>query len=59
MDFYKGIINIEAAKNLSKEQVYEIVKGNINEDFESFYKGLQKAIGTDESVDKPSKQNKK
>lgn len=59
MEFYKGIINIEASKELSKEQIYEIVKGSLNEDFEAFYLGLQKANGTHESLDKPSKQSKK
>lgn len=59
MEYYKGIIHIEASKDMTKEQVYEAVKGGLNEDFEEFYLGLLKTNGNDENISKPSKQSKK
>jgi len=59
MEYYKGIIHIESSKDMTKEQVLEAVKGGLNEDFEEFYLGLQKANGNYESVSKPSKSSKK
>jgi hypothetical protein len=59
MEYYKGLVHIEESKKMTKEQVLEAVKSGLNEDFEVFYKGLQKANGTYESTSKNSKPNKK
>lgn len=43
-------IDLESSKTMTKEQIYEAVKGNLDEDFEVFYLGLTKANGTYEST---------
>jgi len=58
-EYYKGIINIESSKSMTKEQVFEAVKSGLTEDFEEFYLGLTKANGTYENLDKPSVKSKK
>ena len=37
MEYFKGIINIEASKSMTKEQVYEQLKGKLDVDFDTFY----------------------
>jgi hypothetical protein len=59
MEYYKGIIHVEASKEMTKEQVYEAVKGGLSEDFEEFYLGLTKVNGNYESVNKSGKPSKK
>ena len=59
MEYYKGIINIEASKEMTKEQVFEAIKSGLTSDFEEFYIGLTKVNGTYESLDKPSTKGKK
>lgn len=58
-EYYKGIINIEASKEMTKEQVYEAIKSGLNEDFEEFYIGLTKVNGTYDSPNKSSVKSKK
>lgn len=48
-----------AVKDLSKEELYEVCKGKINDDFELVWSKVCKANGNDESIGKPSKQGKK
>jgi len=38
MEYFKGIIRIESAQKMTKEEVYKAVKGHLNIDFEVFYK---------------------
>lgn len=59
MKYFKGIINIEASKSMTKEQVYEQLKGKLDVDFDTFYLELTKLNGTYESVEKPSVKSKK
>lgn len=59
MEYFKGIINIEASKSMTKEQVYEQLKGKLDVDFDTFYLELTKLNGTYESVEKPSVKSKK
>lgn len=58
-EYYKGIIHIEASKEMSKEQIFEAVKSGLSDDFEEFYIGLTKVNGTYESPNKPSVKSKK
>jgi hypothetical protein len=51
-------INIEAVKDLSKDDFFEMVKGKLADDFELVYSEIQKN-NIDESISKPSKQAKK
>lgn len=59
MEYFKGIINIEASKSMTKEQVYEQLKGKLDVDFDTFYLELTKLNGTYESIEKPSVKSKK
>ena len=59
MEYYKGIINIEASKTMTKDEIFIAVKSGLNEDFELFFVNLQKVNGTYESPSKTSKQHKK
>lgn len=59
MEYFKGIISIEWAQSATKEQVYEKLKGKLNEDFEVFYKELTKNFKINESVSKLGKPSKK
>lgn len=44
---------------MTKEQVYEQLKGKLDVDFDTFYLELTKLNGTYESVEKPSVKSKK
>lgn len=59
MEYFKGIINIEASKSMTKEQIYEQLKGKLDVDFNTFYLELTKLNGTYESIEKPSVKSKK
>lgn len=59
MEYYKGIINIEASKEMTKEQIFEAVKSGLTSDFEEFYIGLTKVNGTYDSPIKSSIKGKK
>lgn len=59
MEYFKGIINIEASKSMTKEQIYEQLKGKLDVDFDTFYLELTKLNGTYESIEKPSVKSKK
>ena len=52
-------INPIAVKDLSKDELYEIVKGRIDEDFNLLWVKICKANGNNESPIKISKSNKK
>lgn len=43
---------------MTKEQVYEQLKGKLDVDFDTFYLELTKVNGTHGSVEKPSKKDK-
>jgi len=55
----KMSINPIAVKDLSKEELYAICKGNIADDFEVVWNKVCKANGNDANLGKPSKQGKK
>lgn len=55
----KMSINPIAVKDLSKEELYEVCKGKISDDFDLVWIKVCKANGNDESLGKPSKQGKK
>lgn len=59
MEYFKGIINIDASKSMTKEQIYEQLKGKLDVDFDTFYLELTKLNGTYESIEKPSVKSKK
>lgn len=59
MEYYKGIINIEASKEMTKEQIFEAVKSGLTSDFEEFYIGLTKVNGTYDSLNKSSVKSKR
>jgi len=55
----KMSINPIAVKDLSKEELYTICKGNIADDFEVVWDKVCKANGNYENIGKPSKQGKR
>lgn len=52
-------IDTTAVKDLSKDELYAIVKGKIAEDFNELWVKICKANGNNESPSKPSKPIKK
>jgi len=59
MEYFKGIIHVESAQKMTKEEVYKAVKGHLNIDFEVFYKELTSKFKINESVSKLGKPSKK
>ena len=52
-------IDTIAVKDLSKDELYEIVKGRLEDDFNELWVKICKANGNDESPNKSSKSVKK
>lgn len=57
--YFKGIVDIEASKDMTKEQIFEAIKSGLNTDFEAFYIELTKVNGTYDSLNQTSVKGKK